>query len=119
MTPDEYESMKEMFFSDTTPQEVRKIERKKVQNKKDEQQGKDERKLAKYKWQEGQGVLDPKEMKSYKNLEEKLRSQGVNTDDIWPEESPKDKEWALHSKAASSLPFTRIAARIAACFGVN
>ena len=114
MTPDEYESLKEMFFADTTPQEVRKIERKKVQNKKDEQQGKDERKLARYKWQEGQGVLDPKEMKSYKNLEEKLRSQGVNIDDIWPEENPSDKAWPLHSKAASSLPLAKIAARVAA-----
>lgn len=114
MTPDEYEVMKETFFADTTPQDVRKIEKKKIQRKKDEQQGKDERKLARFKYEEGQGTLDPKDLKAYKNLEKKLRDQGVEVDDIWPEEKPDDKKWTLHSKAASMIPVTQIVARIAA-----
>lgn len=116
MTPDEYDTLKEVFFSDTSPKAVRKIERQKIQSKKDEQQGKDERKLARFKYEEGQGTLDPKEMKSYRNLEKKLRDQGVNVDDIWPEEKPDDKTWELHNKNRAAASLIKITARVAACW---
>jgi hypothetical protein len=117
MTSDEYQSLKDMFFSDTTPEEVRKIEKGKSQGKLDYQQGIDERKLSRLTWKKENESLDPKEEVSLKNLEKKLRDQGVDVDSIEPQEKPDDKSWKLHNKAtpkaASSINHLLVAARLA------
>jgi hypothetical protein len=120
MSDEEMNVLWDEFYSDTTPRNVEKIEEKKVGDKLSYQQGIDERKLARFKWQKENGVLDQRGEVSYRNLDKKLRGQGVDVDAIAPEENPDDKTWKLHTKAASVKPrfeVLQIAARVASSRG--
>jgi hypothetical protein len=86
----DYETLYESFFSDVSPREIEKIERKKIEERELYQRGIDERKFARFKWMELQGPLSPLDQRSYDNLKKKLKKQGVNVDAIQPME-PKSK----------------------------
>jgi hypothetical protein len=118
LTQQEYNALRETFFGDVDPSYVRRKEKEKGQGKVDYQQGIDERKLSKWKWQEQEGKLDPKDKKSYDNLKKKLQDQGVDVDSIPAQENPQAKGWTLHSKrAASKLSLEEVASRVAGAFG--
>jgi hypothetical protein len=117
MEPAAYDQLKETFFGDADPSAVRRMEKKKVQDKLDYQRGIDERKVARFKWKEEKGSLTPAEKKSYDSLAKKLKKDGVNVDVIKAEENPgKGKEEVGESQVAAELPLPRalrIAARVA------
>lgn len=115
LTPSEYDALYDVFYSDTTPKEVEKLESKKVEGRKEYQQGIDERKIAKYKWYDQQGIIPPEfEDKpgakpkpgtpqsrfntAYSNLSKKLSDMGVDVKSIPAVENPTIKGWVLHSK---------------------
>jgi hypothetical protein len=122
MEPAAYDQLKETFFGDVDPSAMRRMEKKKVQDKLDYQRGIDERKVARFKWKEEQGTLTPSEKKSYDSLAKKLKKEGVNVDAIKAEENPgKGKaeggEEGESQVAAGRLSLHRslsIAARVAA-----
>lgn len=68
MTTDEYNVLKETFFSDTTPGDVRGIEKKKIQEKIDYQRDIDLRKVLRMRSEGDTG-------KSYENLVRKLQKE--------------------------------------------
>jgi hypothetical protein len=92
MPPAEYESLKEMFFSDVNPTAVRRLERKKVEEKGAYQRDIDLRKFARFKWKEqNSGPLPPEEQKSYDALKKKLVKEGFDEKQqaaVAPEEPP-------------------------------
>jgi len=88
MTQDEYEMLRDMFFSDVDPSRVREQEKKKVEEKKAYQRGIDERKISRFKWQEQQGPLSDKDKKSFEALKAKLKKEGVDVDAIPAEKDP-------------------------------
>lgn len=104
MTQDEYEMLRDMFFSDVDPSRVREQEKKKIQDKKDYQRGIDERKIARFKWQEQQGPLPDKDKKSFEALKAKLKKEGVDVDAIAPDQNPgKGKEEGEPEAQVASL----------------
>src|SRR5512135_2790394 len=88
MEPAAYDQLKETFFGDVDPSAVRRMEKKKVQDKLDYQRGIDERKVSRFKWKEQQGTLTPAEKKSYDSLKKKLVKEGVDVNAIPAEENP-------------------------------
>jgi hypothetical protein len=118
LDPDERNILREEFFEggSATAKEVREREKKKDQERQDYQQGIDERKVSKWKFQEEQGTLAPKDKTSFTNLKTKLEKQGVDVDSIPALEKPSDKNWELHMKAraASVSNLMKIAAKVAA-----
>ncbi len=72
MTPQEFRVLKDTFFSETTPQSVRKLEKDKAQGKADYQRGIDLRKLIRMREQEKAGTLSDKDKKSLDSLTKKL-----------------------------------------------
>ena len=107
MTPDEVDIIWDEFYSDTTPGEVRKLEKKKDSDRVDYQRGIDERKIARWKWEEQQGTLAPKEQKSFETLKAKLKKEGVDVDAIQPSESP---EGGVKKKLTLNSLLARVAA---------
>lgn len=120
MEPAAYDQLKETFFGDVDPSAVRRMEKKKVQEKVDYQRGIDERKVSRFKWKEENGKLTPSEQKSYDTLKKKLEKDGVDVGAIKPEENPgkgKGENEGGESQVASAMSFERsftIAARVAA-----
>ncbi len=111
LTQQEYNVLRETFFADADPASIRRKEREKVQAKLDYQQGIDERKLAKWKWQQDNNSFDPKDQGPFDNLAKKLRGQGVDVDGIPATEKPQAEGWELHSKRVA-FDLSSIAARI-------
>lgn len=72
LTQDEYNVLKETFYGDTTPGDVRKIEKKKIDDKASYQKGIDERKIARLKWEKANGTLDAKKFGELDSLTKKL-----------------------------------------------
>lgn len=116
LPPPAYRVLRETFFADVDPSTIRKKEREKSGEKADYQQGIDERKIAKWKWQEQHGGLDDKNRKSYEALKKKLQSQGVDVDSIPAVENPQKEGWTLHSKRAA-FSLLSISSRVAMSFG--
>ena len=94
MDPDEFDVLKETFFGDVDPSAVRRMEKKKVQDKLDYQRGIDERKVARLKWKDEQGSITPAEKKSLDSLTKKLEKEGVDVKAIKAEEKPAKGEEA-------------------------
>ena len=92
MPPAEFASLREMFFSDADPSAVRRLERKKVEDKGNYQRDIDLRKFARFKWKEqNSGPLPPEEQKSYDALKKKLTKEGFDEAQqakVAPEEPP-------------------------------
>ena len=88
----DYQRIKEAFFGETTPSDIKKLEQKKIQEKEGYQSGIDSRKLADYKWMEQQGVLPKSEESPYESLKKKLIKQNVDVDSIEP---TRPKEYKL------------------------
>lgn len=118
LTKQERSALRETFFGDVDPAYVRRKEKEKGAGKLDYQQGIDERKLAKWKWQDQQGQLDDKAKASMQNLAKKLQGQGVDVDGIPATENPQAKGWTLHSKRAASSAFSleAVSSRVALAF---
>jgi hypothetical protein len=117
MTPGDYEALRETFFSDTSPRDVKTFQKKKEQERVDYQRGLDERKYGREKWKDLNGLLDEKGKKSFKNLEDKLKKEGVDVSTIEAvEPTEKEKkgksqpEGEEQSQVASSIA-SRVAAR--------
>lgn len=110
MTPDDYEVLRETFFSETSPRDVKSYREKKEKEKIEYQRGIDERKYAREKWKAQHGLLDAKGQKSFKNLEDKLKKEGVDVDAIEPVE-PTDKKGKAQSEDEER---SQVAARVAA-----
>jgi hypothetical protein len=108
MTPDDYESLRETFFSETSPRDVKTFKDKKEKEKTDYQRGLDERKYAREKWKDEKGLLDAKAKKSFKNLEDKLKGEGVDVSKI--EAVAPDKKGKSADEGESQVA-SRIAAR--------
>lgn len=115
LTKQERDQLRDQFFSDITPEYVRRKEKEKGQGKVEYQQGIDERKLAKWKWQEQEGKLADEDKKSYENLKAKLQKAGVDVDAIPPTEKPAAEGWTLHSKRAA-FTLEAVSSRVAARF---
>ncbi len=98
-----------------SPAEVRSKEKEKAGGKADYQQGIDERKLSKWKWQEQNGGLDEKNKKSFEALKAKLVKQGVDVEAIPAQENPDAKKWTLHSKRAA-FDLIAVSSRVAEAF---
>lgn len=104
LTPGEYNTLKETFFADTTPSDVARLKKEKEKGKDDYQRGIDERKIGRYKWQEENGQLSPKDQTSYDSLKKKLQGQGVDLtsiEAISPDTKTKDLEKAKKEKSQS------------------
>jgi hypothetical protein len=114
LTPSEYETLYDTFFSDTTPTAVDKAEKEKSGGKLEYQQGIDERKLAKWKWMEQEGKLSDKEKASYDALKKKLQDT-VDIDAVPATEAPQAKGWTLHSKRAA-FSLEAVSSRVMARF---
>jgi len=119
MEPAAYDQLKETFFGDVDPSAVRRMEKKKVQEKLDYQRGIDERKVSRFKWKAEQGKLSPSEQKSYDTLKKKLEKEGVDVGAIPAEENPgKGKgDGGEGESQVASMSFGRsftIASRVAA-----
>jgi hypothetical protein len=83
MSYNDYARLRDQFFVDISPTEVRKLEKEKEKEKELYQRGLDERKLARLKAElEEKGKLDSKKQNEYDRIESRLKSQGVNTDKI-------------------------------------
>lgn len=116
MSNKDFARLREEFFSDTSPEAVRKIEKDKVQGKVDYQRGIDLRKVLRMKEKEKSGTLSDKEKKSLdslvKKLELELKKEGKTLDEALKSESvkgaPKDEPEGGQSSQAS------IARRLAA-----
>ena len=115
LTKQERSALRETFFGDVDPAYVRRKEKEKAGEKVGYQQGIDERKLAKWKWQEQQGTLDDKDRKPYDNLKKKLQDQGVDVEAIPATENPQAKSWTLHSKRAA-FSLEAVSSRVMARF---
>ncbi len=113
MTPGDYESLRENFFAETSPRDVKNFKDKKIKERTDYQRGLDERKYAREKWKSENGLLDEKAKKSFKNLEDKLKKEGVDVDAIKAVEATgKDKkENPKDSEEGESQVAARVAAR--------
>jgi hypothetical protein len=107
MTQEEYRILKETFYGDVDPSYVRRKENEKVTERLDYQQGLDERKISRWKWEEENGKFDESERKSFDNLKKKLETAGVNTNAILAEEKPKIENWRIQkvkkSHAAANI----------------
>lgn len=112
MTPGDFEVLRDQFFSDVSPEYVRRMERKKLEEKGSEQTEKDKRKLSRLKWQQEQGTISPSDKTRLESLTKKLKGQGVNVDAI--EASEKGEETSKRKSAASSIIYD-IAYRVAFC----
>lgn len=72
LTPQEFAILRDMFYTDITPERVREQERAKGQTKVTEQAGKDERSIAHLKWEEQQGTISPTDKRRLETLTDKL-----------------------------------------------
>lgn len=76
LTKGERDVLRDQFFGDTSPDEVRKKEKKVTQEKSNYQRGIDERKVARLKWQLENGS-DPKAQKDLDTLTKKFGQEEV------------------------------------------
>jgi len=118
LTQGEYNILKETFFGDTSPEYIRRKEKEKVSDKENYQQGIDERKIAKWKWQQENSTFSEKDKKSFDSLSKKLKSMGVDVDSIPATEDPDAKTWKIQpknkkSRASSMFRELSIAVRVA------
>lgn len=112
MSDRDYQRLKEAFFSETTPKDVSDIKKKEQSGKEDYQRGIDERKLARFKWQEKEGTLSEADKKSYDNLSKKLKGQGVDVDKIEPVK-PEEKKTKKGDTGGVTSQASSIARRLA------
>ena len=90
LSPAQQRVLYDTFYSDTTEGDVDALADKKEQEKLGYQQGIDERKIARWKWEiQNIGPLSPKDQKSYTALMRKLQDQGVDANAIEPDEKPE------------------------------
>lgn len=109
MSNKDFARLREEFFSDTSPEAVRKIEKDKVQGKIDYQRGIDLRKVLRMREKEKAGSLSDKEKKSLdsliKKLELELKKEGKTLDEALQAEAakggPKDEPEGGQSSQAS------------------
>jgi hypothetical protein len=109
MSNKDFARLREEFFSDTSPEAVRKMEKDKVQRKIDYQRGIDLRKVLRMREKEKAGSLGDKEKKSLdslvKKLELELKKEGKTLDEALSAESskgsPKDEGEGGQSSQAS------------------
>lgn len=73
----DYAKIKDYFFSRYSPEEIRRTEKQKEKSKFDYQRGIDERKYARFKWDEQAGTLSAEDKRSYDNLKKKLLKEGM------------------------------------------
>ncbi len=85
----EYNILKERFFSDANPSDIRKKEREKLESKDSVQTDKDKRKYARLKWRLQNNVISSPDMTTFKNLEKKLKGLGIDVNAIEPAEDLK------------------------------
>jgi len=125
LTEDEFGALHDTFFSDTTHKDVNREEKKKIQEDLDYQRGLDERKIAKWKWQEQEGTLSDKDKAAMatlkKNMTTRFKSDGpVDFDAIPATEDPVAKDWKLYSKKSekktASFSLDAVASRVARSF---
>jgi len=113
MKPGDYEVLRDTFFAEASPRDVKTFREKKEKERTEYQRGLDERKYAREKWKMGQGLLDPKAQKSFKNLEDKLKKEGVDVSAIAPVE-PTEKEKKGKAQPEGEEAQGQVAARVAA-----
>lgn len=114
MSDKDYQRLKEVFFSETTPKDISDVRKKEEKEKEDYQRGIDERKLARFKWQDQNGALSPEDKNSYDNLSKKLKGQGVDIDKIDPVKPEEKKNKKKDDKVDGQLSqASQIARRIA------
>jgi hypothetical protein len=113
MTPGDYEVLRDTFFSETSPKDVKSFREKKEKEKGEYQRGLDERKYGREKWKDQQGLLDPKAKKSFQNLEDKLKKEGVDVSAIAPVE-PTEKEKKGKAQPEGEESQSQVASRVAA-----
>ncbi len=107
MEPAAYDQLKETFFGDVDPSAVRRMEKKKVEDKAAYQRGIDERKIARFKWKEEQGKLTPAEKKSFDALKKKLEKDGIDVGAIKAAENPEKGAEPESQVAFDSLSLER------------
>jgi len=88
MSHNDFVRLRDQFFADVDPSAVRKMERKKEEEKTSYQRMLDENKVARLKAkQEKEGELSGKDKKDLERLSERLKEQGVDVEAIKPDEN--------------------------------
>lgn len=82
MSHKDYARLREQFFSEVDPSAVRRMEKKKEEDKASYQKMLDENKISRLKAKAESGELSAKDQKDFERLEKRLKEQGVDVDAI-------------------------------------
>jgi cell shape-determining protein MreC len=101
MTPGDYEALKEEFFSETTPQAVRGLEKEKAQKQVDYQRGRDYRTILKARKDKKEG--DTRIQNLVEKLEKELKKEGKSLEDELAKEEKKGNSGSDEPEGQSQI----------------